>query len=368
MKHIVLISNSLNSIYNFRYEFVMELLQKYKITLMIPLEETDAPRYKELQEKGCNFIETPFKRRATNPFEELSLCRVYRRLLKQEKPDLVITYTIKPNIYAGMACAKLGIPYFANVTGLGTAFEKKGLLRLISVLLYRNGLRKCNRIFFQNSQNRQIMEEAGICRGNAQMVAGSGINLERFSVSDYPKEDAFLFMARIMRAKGADEFLKAAERIKAEYPEVSFLLLGEYEEDYRERVKSLEAKGVITYYGWQSHPEEYYAMASCLVNPSYHEGMSNVCLEAAASGRPVLASAIPGCRETLTEGVTGLTFSPKNADALYECMVKFHQMSYEEKVKMGRKGREKMEREFDRRKVIAVYQEEIEKVLSDRED
>ena len=362
MKHIMLISNSFGSLYNFRYELIMKLLEAYKVTLVSPMEEADYKHFEVFQGKGCQLIETAFERRGKNPFKDLNLLKLYKKILKKENPDLIITYTIKPNVYAGMAAASLGVPYFANVTGLGTAFEKEGLLKKFTVFLYKKGLKNCNLVFFQNKESCRIMKELGILKGPSKLVAGSGINLDKFQLTEYPETEHYLYMARIMKAKGAEEFFDAARRLKQKYPEIIFDVVGFCEEAYEPKIQELKEQEIIHYYGWRDDPETFLRSCSLLVNPSYHEGMSNVCLEAAATGRPMVVSDIPGCQETVTDGETGYLVPAGNAEALYQKMEQFHLLSREEKITMGKKGREKMEQTFDRKKVVEDYCVEIRKV------
>ncbi|MGN0326533.1 MAG: glycosyltransferase family 4 protein [Lachnospiraceae bacterium] len=362
---IVMISNSFGSLYNFRYELICALSLNYQVVLFTPMKEADYKKYEELKEKGCGLVETPFKRRGKNPLAELSLYRQYLRLLKQEKPAAVLTFTIKPNVYAGMACSKLKIPYMTSVTGLGTAFQKNGPLKWAAVFLYHLGVKKAAKIFVQNESNRAVLQKEKILHGNEVMITGSGVNLEKFDCLSYDENNAgnFLYIGRLMKEKGADEYLEAAIRMKKKYPETQFHMIGFYEDDYKDRITRLEAEGVIVYHGFQDHIQPFLQNAGCVVQPSYHEGMSNVCLEAAASGRPVIASDIPGCRETVEDGKTGYLFQVTDADALYQKEEQFYLMSPEEKRTMGLCGREKMEREFDRKKVVERYLSELEEIL-----
>ncbi|MGN0347083.1 MAG: glycosyltransferase family 4 protein [Lachnospiraceae bacterium] len=368
MKHIILISNSFGSLYNFRKELILQLLLQYKVTLLTPMNESDYSLYEELKEKGCQLVETPMQRRGKNPFQELQIKKLYCHILRQQKPDLVLTYTIKPNAYGAMACQKLGIPYMGTVTGLGYAFEKEGFLQKVCCTLLRKGFSKAEAVFFQNESSREFLINRGAIRDKEKLrlVPGSGINLEHFAIKPYPEQETFLYMARIMKAKGAEEFFTAMEKMKEKYPDVLFDVVGFCEEAYEEKLKALETKGYLRYYGWRNDPETFLEAASCLVNPTYHEGMSNVCLEAAATGRPILASDIPGCAETLEDGKTGFSFPPKDAKALYDAMEKFHLLTRDEKEEMGKCGRAKMEREFDRKIVMKIYLEEIHRVLGDQ--
>lgn len=365
MKHIALVSNSFGSLYNFRYELIMKLLDTgYKVTLVTPMEPDEYQLYKAFEDKGCQIKETPFKRRGTNPLADLSLYNGYLKILKEIKPDLVITYTIKPNVYCGQAAAKLKIPYFSNVTGLGTAFQKDGLLKKVSVMLYKKGVKKANVLFFQNSESQSVFESLGIKAGKYRLLPGSGINLDRFEYKEYPEDKCtFLYVARIQRDKGADEFMYAARQLKKQYDNISFDVVGSLTEEYEQPFKQLESDGIVTLYGWRNDTEKFFEKCSCVVQPSYHEGMSNVCLEAAATGRPLLASDIPGCKEAVVDGQSGYTFKVKDKDALLESMRKFMKLSKEEQKEMGIKGRQHIEKNFDRKLVVDIFINEIQEVI-----
>lgn len=365
MKRIMLISNSFGSLFNFRYELIMTLLKSYEVTLATPMIEADYKNFEAFRSCGCHLVDTAMERRGKNPIQELDLQRRYRKLLKEHRPDLVLTYTIKPNIYAGIACQKLKIPYLATVTGLGTAFEKKGLLQGLATMLYKKSFQGCHTVFFQNESSMQWMKQKGIRKGESTLVPGSGINLNRFTLQPYPTQDIYLYMARIMKEKGAEEFLYSAEKMKELYPQIQILVVGFCEEAYEERIKMLQQRGILTYFGWRDDPETFLAQCSCLINPSYHEGMSNACLEAAAMGRPILASDIPGCKETVTPEKTGMLFPAANAEALFDTWKAFQELSLERKCQMGQEGRKKMEQEFDRKLVVDAYCTTIESVLKD---
>ena len=188
------------------------------------------------------------------------------------------------------------------------------------------------------------------------VLSGAGVNLEDYPYQSYPQEGAvrFLFVGRVMHEKGVDELFAAAKRMKQEYGDgVEFHIVGSFEEGYKPLMDELEQAGVVKYHGYQSDMKHFYAMASCVVLPSYHEGMSNVLLEAAASGRPLITSDIPGCREAVENGVSGYLCPAKDADALYEAMRRFMELSVEQRSEMGCRGRERMERQFSKTAVVA---------------
>lgn len=361
MKKILILSNSSGGLYDFRNELIKKLLEEYQVTVSIP----DQVRTKELSEEGCKVVDTPINRRGVNPIEDMKLIKAYRKLLKAEKPDLVLTYTIKPNIYGGFCCRHMKVPYISTVTGLGSTFQKKGILLKVIVSMYRMGLKKCACVFFQNQENRKIFDLYHIQGKSSCLVKGSGVNLERHSFETYPERDEvhFLFVGRMMREKGIEELLAAAEQLAG--PKVIFELLGYCDEDYQDKLDEFEKQGVIRLLGFDPDVHEYLKNCSALVLPTYHEGMSNVLMEASAAGRPVIASNISGCREIFEEGVTGFGCKPKSSEDLIRALKEFLKLSQEERAKMGQKAREKMEKEFDRKRVVLDYMEEIQAMLHD---
>lgn len=280
--------------------------------------------------------------------------RTYQKLLKAEQPDLAITYSIKPNIYGGLAYAIVGIPYCANVQGLGTAFQRKGLAQFVTVL-YKLALGKAKTVFFENKANAEEFFRRGIISPEkATVLPGAGINLEQYPYAPYPKNETvhFLYLGRIMKEKGMDELFYAVKRLHDEGAAFTLDLVGFFEDAYKEQVEALEAAGIAVFHGFQQDPRPFYAAADCVVMPSYHEGMSNVNLEAAATGRPVITTDIPGCREAVEDGKTGFLCKAKDADSLYEQMFRMVAVSSANRQAMGQAGHEKMAREFAKQMVV----------------
>lgn len=360
MSTVLILTNSSGGLYDFRNELLLRLLEKNKVIISLP----DTTKVKELEEEGCSVITTPVNRRGVNPKEDIKLFREYRKLLKQIKPDMVLTYTIKPNIYGGLACRMLKIPYAATITGLGGAFDKKGLFLKMIIAMYKTGLKNAECIFFQNTENRGIFDNHGIKGRKACLVSGSGVNLERHKCEAYPDsgKTTFLFVGRVMKERGILEYLEAAVRLQRE--NVEFAILGYCDEDYQEMLNEYEEKSIISQWGFHTEVHSYLARANAVVIASFHEGMSNALIEAAATGRPVIASNISGCREAFEEGITGFGFTPGNADDLIAAMEKFLSLSGDKQLLMGKRGREKMEREFDRRQVTEEYMNVLSKYLS----
>lgn len=349
----LIITNHSYMLYRFRRELIQELHKEHEVVLAMPFVGHED----DFQAMGLRCIRTDLDRRGINPLKELNLFLRYRRLIQKEKPDLVITYSIKPNIYAGLCCARLGIPYCVNIQGLGTAFQRKGLARIVT-LLYKAALRKAKTVFFENEGNaRDILDLGILSPAQVFILSGAGVNLEDYSLTPYPENETFrfLYLGRIMKEKGIDELFAALRRLHRESgSRVQLDLVGFFDDDYSAQIEALCEEGLAQFHGFQTDPRPYYAAADCVVLPSYHEGMSNVLLESAAMGRPLITTNIHGCKEAVVEGVSGLLCEPQDVDSLYEAMAKFLEMPRETRETMGRSGRAHMEDVFDKQKVVAL--------------
>lgn len=362
MKKVLILVNHDVVIYNFRKELVERLLKDgYKVYIASPYGE----KIDLLVSMGCEYLETNIERHGTNIITDLKLILEYRNMIKTVNPDVVLSYTIKPNIYGGLACQSLRVPYIATVTGLGTAVERKGFLQKVLLLLYRFALKNVRVLFFQNKENRHFFEENKIANETHKLVPGSGVNLNEFKLEDYPEEKRIiiLFVGRIMKEKGIEELVKAAETINDKNKQIEFEAIGFCESDYKDKANQLEKSDIINFHGVKDNVHEYIKNCHAVILPSYHEGMANVLLEAASTGRPVLASNIPGCKETFDEGISGFGFQVKDSNSLIEVLQKFRDLPYDQKKGMGTAGRMKMEKAFDRQLVVDAYISEINKVL-----
>lgn len=350
---ILILANHSGGLYDFRKDLIAELKTHASVAVAVPHND----RWDELNGLADRVIELPVDRRGMNLLHDGKLFRQYRAILKEIQPDLVLTYTIKPNIYGGLACRMAHIPYAVNITGLGSAIENGGWLKKFVLALYRPALKGAKVVFFENVGNRDTLAATGVVpKGRDVVLHGAGVNLEDYPCQPYPQEGPvrFLFVGRVMHEKGVDELFAAAKRMKQQYGEqVEFHMVGSFEEAYKPVMDQLEQAGVVKYHGYQSDMKPFYAMASCVALPSYHEGMSNVLLEAAASGRPLITSDIPGCREAVEDGVSGYLCPAKDADALYEAMRRFAALPVEQRSEMGRCGRERMEQQFSKTAVVA---------------
>lgn len=350
-KTVLILSNTSNGLYLFRRELISELLKSYHVDIVT----SDTGRVEEIETMGCSVTIVPIELHGTNIIRELSLYFLFKSKIKQVKPDVVITYTVKPNVYGGIICRRLKVPYCSNITGLGSSFEGNVFLKRFVSRLYTIALKKAEIVFFENSTNMKLFINEGIVdEKSACLLSGAGVNLERFFLQPYPQNDVFrfLFIGRVMREKGMDELIAAMKRLQRDGIACELDVVGLLQEDYKDLFHSCELKGWLKYHGRQSDVRPYIKEADCLVLPSYHEGMANTNLECAASGRPIITSNIPGCREAVIKGMSGFTCEPKNVDSLYKVMKNMIGLSREEREKMGLAGRKHMESVFDKKKVV----------------
>ena len=361
-KKILIITNHSYMLYQFRRELIEKLMEEYEVVLSMPFVGHED----DFAAMGCKCVETDVDRRGINPVTDFKLLQFYNKIISDEKPDKVITYSIKPNIYAGLICKHRKIPYFANVQGLGTAFQKKFLAQFVGIL-YKTAFRKVSAVFFENKGNAQeFINRKLVAQDKIVVLNGAGVNLEHYAYtprSSRQEEEQneasrdgkmhFLYLGRIMKEKGIDELFTAMRRLYDEYGDRVVLdIVGFFEDEYKNTVEKMVEDGIAVFHGFQEETRPYYAMADCIVLPSYHEGMSNVLLEASAMGRPVVTSDIPGCREAVEDGKSGYLCEVKNAGMLFEKMKLMADKNEEEIEAMGRSARERMEKLFDKKKIV----------------
>jgi len=359
-------------------------LWKFRLTLAQALREAGhevvavAPRdgyVPKLEEAGVRFIPLPMDNAGTNPVRDLLFLFRLLRLLRRERPGVYLGYTIKPNVYGGMACRWLGIPSIHNVSGLGTAFMKKGVLSRIACLLYRTGLGRATRVFFQNNEDRSEFVGLGLAPENiTDVLPGSGVDLERFASryehsGEKPGPVRFILIARLIWDKGIGEYVAAARQLQQEGIAAKFQLAGFLEVKNRTAVSRTDVdswvrEGVIEYLGETDDVRAWMAQADCVVLPSYREGTPRSLLEAASMAKPVITTDAPGCRNVVKDGVSGFLCQVRDADDLADKMRRIANMTAIERAKMGRAGRAKMEREYDEHIVLDRYLEEVSKLTS----
>lgn len=367
MKRVLILGNSELVVYKFRKELIETLVEnKYEVFTSFP-NGPFGEGEKSSKRMGCTFIETPINRRGKNPFDDFKLLFHYITIIKKTKPDIILGYTVKPNIYGGLACRIMKIPFIANITGLGSGLVKAGLIQKIMINLYRSALKKSKCVFFQNIGDKKFFEDNKIALGKGKLIPGSGVNIKEFIPIEYPNDDIinFSYIARVMKAKGIDQYLEAAKIIKNKYSNVKFHVLGYCEEDYKLILKEAENDNIIIYHGLVDNIKEFQKNSHCTILPTYHpEGISNVLLEGAACGRPLITTNRIGCRETVIDGTTGYLINEKDTNDLVNKLEKFILLTNEERKNMGLLGRKKIEKEFSRELIVDAYIREIIKLNS----
>lgn len=362
MSKVLILSNSIEGLFCFRKEVIQAYRDKgCEVHISCPCDG-NLQAWNWFYSTGCKMIETPFKRKGMNPFSDLVLMMKYVKIIKTLNPDIVLSYTIKPNIYGGIACSICHVPQLANITGLGAAVEYPGILRTLTMFLYRIGLKKAKIVFFQNQENLQFCVSHKMVKGHMRLIPGSGVNLTYHAFKPYPEESGlikFIFIARIRKEKGIEEYLTAAKEIKRIFPNTEFHILGICEAAYEERLDEMQDEGIILYHGQQTDVRPFFAQCHCTVHPTFYpEGMSNVLLESCATGRPIITTNRAGCREIVEEGINGFIVREQDSADLVSKIKQFITLPYDRKVEMGLCARRKVEKEFDRNIVVKAYLEE----------
>lgn len=362
MARILVLANHYNTLRIFRRELLIALVESDN-QVIIAIPECDEENKRILESYGTEVRFIEMERRGMNPVKDISLFNTYVGLLKQLRPDKVITYTIKCNIYGAMACKLFRIPCYVNITGLGSAFQGHGRIRKLVSLMYKVSLNKAERVFFENAGNRDTLVSDHIVKLKQTVVMpGAGVNVDEFTYQPYPDESEglrFLTVGRLMQEKGTDELFQAIRVICKKYPGTQFVFIGWYEDDYKEKTEELEKLGYIRFDGWQSDVRPYYRDCHCIIHPSWHEGMSNTLLEGAASGRPLITNNVHGCKEAVEDGVNGFLCEKKNERSLTNAIERFILLPHAIKMQMGLAGRKKMIREFSKDDVVRKTLQEL---------
>lgn len=371
--HVLLTANAAWNVWNFRRPVVEDVLARGgRVTVVAPLDHA----VDRLRSIGCETVALDMNVKGLNPLTDFALMRQLRAAFTAAKPDVVLSYTIKNNIFGALAAKPLGIPFVPNVSGLGTAFLSGPLLRYLVENLYRTAFDGLPVVFFQNSEDRGLFLDRRLVReSQAQVLPGSGIDLEHFAPVPLPGGDApvFLLIARMLRDKGVLEFVEAARILRQAVPAARFQLLGPADSANRSAfdestVRSWEATHGVEYLGTTPDVRTRIAAADCVVLPSYREGAPRTLIEAAAMARPVIATDVPGCRSVVERGVTGLMCSPRDVATLVDAMHKFVVMPDHHRAAMGLAGRALMERKFDQSVVASAYRDAIACVTGRRPD
>ncbi len=370
---VLILANSSKGLFNFRKELLKELKnpgvyvdsvehEPYDVLICVP-EKINNENFTNI---GCKVININLDRRGKNPLKDLKLIKNYKKIISDYKPDIVLTYTIKPNIYGGIAAHRYKIPYLVNITGLGTSIHSNNFSSKFIKKLYKIGVKSASEIFVQNKYNFEFFKKNIDDNANYSLIPGSGINLSKFVYKKYPDKQTpikFITIGRIMRDKGIDELMYAIQSIRRKYGDkVEFDIAGSFDDDsYKVIIEELDHEGIINYRGHIDNIPHIIGDYHCIIHPSYHEGLSNVLLEAGATGRPVIASDVPGCKETFVDGETGLAVKPRDSNDLINKIEEFISIPYEKKIEMGKANRSHVEKNFDRKIVVEKYLECIKK-------
>lgn len=361
-KHLIVTANSAWNIYNYRMPLILALQNSgFQVSIIAPPDHT----VEKLEGAGCRFIPLKMDPKSTTLATELLLiCRVFR-LLWREKPNHILSFTIKNNIYFGLCCRLLRIQYAPNVSGLGSVFSAPGHLQRLVTVLYRIAFRRASTIFFQNPDDQSLFAKLGINSATkTECLPGSGIDLQQFKFQELPPnrdEITFLLIGRLLWEKGVGQYVAAADALKKKYPNVTFQLLGYCDVANpsaisKTQVQEWVASGVIEYLGTTDDVRPLIEAADCIVLPSaYGEGTPRTLLESCAVGRAIIATNIPGCREVVDHGQNGYLCEKKSVPSLTEALENFISLPHIARMEMGRKGREKVEREFNVGQVIEQY-------------
>lgn len=320
-----------------------------------------------LESMGCRFIPLEMDNKGANPLRDLALLRRYHAVLRSLRPMAYLGYTIKPNVYGSLAAQMLGIPTINNVSGLGTAFIRNTWLTPVVKGLYRTAFHRAHTVFFQNEDDRGLfLQHALVVAGRTAVLPGSGIDLTQFNPAAQlprpPGKRHFLLIARLLRDKGVGEYVDAARAIRARHPDCRFALLGFLDVENRTAVSRAEVdawvqEGVVEYLGATDDVRPYINEADCVVLPSYREGTARTLLEAAAMGKPLIATDVPGCNNVVSHGVNGYLAKVRSAEDLARQMEIFATLPVPEAEALGRASRAKVEAEFDERLVVDRYLE-----------
>lgn len=371
-KLVALLTNNDDDIYCFRKELIEALIaHDYEVLISCPYGEKF-----ELMEGIEYLYDNPsIDRRGTNVIEDSKLLVHYRKLFARYNPDIILTYTAKPNVYGSIAANRLNIPVINNLTGIGSVGNQPKLKKEFIMSLFKHAYNKSSCIMFQNKTNMKNAIDNGLVKGDYMLIPGSGVNTERYPLQEYPDGGdgihgdpvVFNYIGRILADKGVDDYIAAAKRIKKKYPATEFNLLGfiePTERHYEQDLINLSNKGIVNYLGSQKYVAPFITRSHATIHPSmYGEGMSNVLLETASTGRPIITTNNPGCKETVVKNKTGYIYEGGNVNQLCEYIERFLKLDNRDRQKMGLLGRKHVENNFSRNIVIDAYLTKIQQIL-----
>lgn len=362
---IAIVLNTSWNIFNFRMGLIKSLQKKgHKIIAIAPKDEYSD----KLIADGCEFHPIKMDSRGVNPIKDTALFFELIKAYRKTKPDIILHYTVKPNIYGTLASSILKIPSINNVCGLGTAFMKDNLVTRIVINLYRVAFKRSKKIFFQNNEDKELFEQKNIVADNkTDVIPGSGIDLSVFRpmVTNPDKKFTFLLISRLIYDKGVIEYIDAIKILKEKGLDAKFQILGPLDEKHRRGIPKIDVEEWINneyveYLGTSDDVKLHINKSDCVVLPSYREGTPRTLLEAASSAKPIVTTNVPGCNNVVENNFNGFLCEVKNASDLADKMDKMASLSLAERNLMGLNSRKKMKMEFDEKFVIDRYLETIE--------
>ena len=365
---IIFSSNVSWSIYNFRTPLLKSLQEDGHIIYTIASKDSYEDK---LIDQGFFFQGIDLNNNSINPFQDLKTIYNYYKIYKKIKPDIICHNAIKPNIYGTIAAGLLNIPVVNNISGLGTLFIKKSISTIVAKLLYRISQRKASIVFFQNNDDLKLfLENKLICSKKCKVIAGSGVNTNKFSrkrSADISKKFSFLFVGRLLYDKGILEYIKAIKILRVKHTDVTFEVLGPLYKNNatavnQEALNTWVSEGIIKYLGETDNVQHFMETADCIVLPSYREGLSKVLIEASSMSLPIVTTNVPGCRDVIIDKETGFLCKVKNSTDLADKMEKMILLPLKDRQKMGEKARERAITVFDEKIIINHYKNTINEI------
>ena len=359
------VGNSLQTMCNFRAGVMTELVQMgYEVVIIAP-KDSDITFLKQNQ---IRLIPIEMDCKGMNPFADIQFARTLKRIYKKEKFNFLFHYTIKPVVYGSWAARKTKTLQISVITGLGYTFIRKGWITRVAKFLYRLSLRTANEVWFLNQDDKTLfVEQSLLSPFKARLIYGEGVDVAKYkSQSDLLSIPfTFLFIGRVLWDKGVGEFVKAAQVVKKQHPKVQFHILGQLGANNPacvsiQQMEEWEQTRTVKYLGETSNVLPYIENATCVVLPSYREGVSRVLLEAASMERPIIASNVPGCREIVIEGYNGFLCEAQDTNSLIACMMHMLSISQVELEAFGKNGRTHVIKHFDEQKTIALYKRKLQ--------
>ena len=370
MKIAIVLNTSWN-IYNFRMGLINALKDKEHEIIAIAPEDSYSHF---LEEAGCKFCKVKMDSRGANPVKDFALIFELLFIYKKVRPDVILHYTIKPNIYGTIAATLLRIPVINNVCGLGTVFLNDNLVSKIAGLLYKIAFRFPRKVFFQNVDDLRLFSERKLIKPKiGEVIPGSGIDINYFKPGKFKrnKKFTFLLISRLIHDKGIIEYISAIKKIKKVGLEARFQLLGSKDVEHKRGIEESIIddwikNNTVEYLGSTDDVRPFIDSADCIVLPSYREGTPRTLLEAACSAKPIVATDVPGCNNVVEDNYNGLLCQLKDSDDLAAKMTQMISLTNEKVEELGRNGRKKIVAEFGEEKVINSYLSSIEDLEAHR--